>query len=62
MDITTLTQLVGSLGFPIVCCLYYMVSMNRTLKENTNATNKMVELLTRMLHLDSHSEKSGDGD
>ncbi|MCK4997142.1 hypothetical protein KAS08_02465 [Candidatus Pacearchaeota archaeon] len=30
---------VSSVGFPIVMCGYFMVVLNKTLKQNTEATN-----------------------
>lgn len=55
MDYTIISQLIGSLGFPIVCCGYMMTTVNKTLKENTVATNKMVTLIEKMLErTDTH--------
>jgi len=50
MDISALTQLVGSLGFPIVCCAYMMVSMNKTIAANTEATNSLAKLVTKLMN------------
>lgn len=55
MDASTLTQLVGSLGFPIVCCGYMMITNNKTLKENTEAVNSLKETLKLFL-----LQKEGD--
>lgn len=41
MDITTLTQLVGSLGFPIVAC-FYMAKMQE--KQNEQHSKEVSEL------------------
>ena len=49
MELTELVQLVGSLGFPIAACVYMMVINNKTVKENTEATNKMVHLMETIL-------------
>lgn len=35
-------------GFAIVVCLYCLIVNNRTVKENTEAVNKMVTLLDHM--------------
>lgn len=49
-----LTSLVGSLGFPIVACGYMMVKMNKTIEENTKATNNLCNLVTALIgHKDS---------
>ena len=40
MDFGTLSQLIGALGFPIVCCLYLFHSnekLRSTIEENTKA-------------------------
>lgn len=41
MDVTTITQLIGSLGFPIVCCgaLFWVI-----LKEKDAHSNEMEEI------------------
>lgn len=55
MDITVVSQLIGSLGFPIVACGYMMIVNTKTVKENTEATNKMVALMERIMDkLDIH--------
>lgn len=49
MDIATITQLIGSLGFPIVCCGYMMIKMNKTIEENTKVTNKLCSLILQLI-------------
>ena len=49
MDVNVLYQLIGSLGFPIVACGYMMVTMNKTIQANTEATNHMVSLMQSVL-------------
>lgn len=54
-NLNDITNLIGSLGFPIVACGYMMVINTKTVKENTEATNKMVTLMERVLEkLDIH--------
>lgn len=48
MDFTVISQLIGSLGFPIVACGYMMVTMNKSLKDNTEATNKLATLVAKL--------------
>ena len=48
MDFTVISQLIGSLGFPIVACGYMMVTMNKSLKDNTEATNKLAALVAKL--------------
>ena len=59
MDVTVLTQLVGSLGFPIVACFYLFYMHNKSeerhkeeverlaesVDNNTKALNKLIERL-----------------
>lgn len=63
MDIATISQLIGSLGFPVVACIALFWLCNTTLKANTDAINgvtaavkenttttaQLVQLLTRQL-------------
>ena len=60
MDINMLTQLIGSLGFPIVCCAYLFwenhkqrekhaekeEQLTEALNNNTLAIEKMITLLS----------------
>ena len=48
-DVSTLSQLVGNLGFPIVMCGYVMVKLNKTVEKNTEATNNLVLLVTQLV-------------
>lgn len=59
MDITTITQLIGSLGFPIVMCIYMVRFINTTLatvsktiddmKDNIAENTKMIETLIKAI-------------
>ena len=42
-------QFIGSYGFPIVCCAYMMITMNKTLEKNTESTNKLCDLISKLL-------------
>lgn len=33
----SIVQMIGSLGFPIVACIWFMVKFDKTMKENTMA-------------------------
>lgn len=57
MDFNTISQLIGSLGFPIVCCGYMMLKMNKTIEKNTEVTTKLYELMTTIIH--HHNDKDG---
>ena len=49
MELNELLQAISSVGFPIAACIYMMVVNNKTVKENTAATNTMVELMKNVL-------------
>jgi hypothetical protein len=49
MDVTMVTQLIGSLGFPIVCCgalFWYLVKEKDAHKEEMEELRKSVEANT----------------
>lgn len=49
MDVTMVTQLIGSLGFPIVCCgalFWYMMKEKDAHKEEMEELRKSVEANT----------------
>lgn len=53
MDVTTVTQLIGSLGFPIVCCgalFWYLVKEKEAHKEEMEALRKSVEANTTAIN------------
>ena len=59
-DISMLTDLINNVGFPIVVCGYVMVKLNKTVEKNTEATNNLVLLVTRLLdhtHMDNNDSK-----
>ena len=58
-NLNDISNLIGSLGFPIVCCGYMMIVNTRTVKENTAATNKMVAVMERVL---DHLNMNGGSD
>lgn len=43
IDVNSITQIIGSLGFPIVACGYMMVTMNKTLKGVTDAMSELTQ-------------------
>lgn len=53
MDVGTVTQLVGSLGFPIVCCgalFWYLVKEKDAHKEEMTELRKSVEANTTAIN------------
>ena len=43
MDIQSLMQMVSSVGFPIVCCIYLIYTQNRIEEKHAEEMNKMRE-------------------
>lgn len=64
MDAATvelIVNLVGSLGFPIVCCVFMAKYINTTMKEFTSTMNENTKMLTRMCEkLDALGGKSDE--
>lgn len=53
MDVGTVTQLIGSLGFPIVCCaalFWYLVKEKDAHKEEMEELRKSVEANTTAIN------------
>jgi len=53
MDVSTVTQLVGSLGFPIVCCgalFWYLVKEKDAHKKEIEELRKSVEANTTAIN------------
>jgi hypothetical protein len=59
MDVTTISQLIGSLGFPIVACLYMAKLQEKQNEQHSkevaelrksvdNNTNAMIKLCTKL--------------
>ena len=47
--VTMVAQFINELGFPIVACVYMILVNNKTVRENTKATQKMCQLLTNWI-------------
>lgn len=45
MDVATISQMIGSLGFPIVMCIYLVYSNNEQDKSHKETENKLVEVI-----------------
>lgn len=53
MDVTTVTQFIGTLGFPIVCCgalFWYLVKEKDAHKEEMEELRKSVEANTTAIN------------
>ena len=62
MDYGILTDLISSVGFPIVCCVYMMVNNNKTLKQLTEAVNTLTVTVKTLhgveqAHIEDHHEE-----
>lgn len=45
MDVASITQLIGSLGFPIVACIALYVTLNKQSEQHKEEMNKITESL-----------------
>ena len=43
MDVSTISQLIGSLGFPIACCIYLIYSNNKAAVKHETEVEKLRE-------------------
>lgn len=41
MDISAITSLISSVGFPIACCIYLIYSNNKTAEKHADEMEKM---------------------
>lgn len=57
MEISVIQELISSVGFPIVCCVYMMVNNNKTLKQLTEAVNTLTTTV-QTLHGVEHHENN----
>lgn len=49
MDVTTIAELISTYGFPILCCVYMMTTMNKTLQQHTEKTQEMMNTMSTSL-------------
>ncbi|EOQ01054.1 hypothetical protein [Bacillus cereus] len=54
MDAQAIQMLVGSVGFPIFCYIYHMMTMQKTLETNTKIMIRLEK------YMDDNDEKSGE--
>lgn len=48
MDVTMLTQLIGSLGFPIVCCAYLFWENHNQRETHAEKEEKLTEAINKL--------------
>ena len=57
----TISTLVGSIGFPIVCCIFLWKYINETMKSFTETMNENTKMLTRIYEqLDQKGDNKND--
>ena len=49
MELQEILNAISSVGFPIAACIYMMTVNNKTVKDNTEATNKMTAVMEAVL-------------
>lgn len=55
-----IASMIGTIGFPIVCCVFLWKYINTTMKEFTNTMNENTKMLTKIcdrLELEKEIEK-----
>lgn len=60
MEITTILQLAGSYGFPIVMCLMMWTYMKDTLSKFQQAINNNTNVLTELVNKLKRRDDNGD--
>ena len=60
MDFSTASQLVGSLGFPIVCCFYLFYS-NEKLRQTIDKNTEAIRNLGFLIHEHNLTEDNSNG-
>ena len=51
MDIAAITQLIGSLGFPIACCVYLIYSNNKANEAHKEEIDKLRQTVENNTHV-----------
>ena len=51
MDMAAITQLIGSLGFPIACCIYLFYSNNKTNEAHKEEIDKLRQTVENNTHV-----------
>lgn len=48
MEVNDIISLIGSLGFPIVACIFLFKYMTQTMKENTKALDNLSDTIAEL--------------
>lgn len=51
MELNTITQLIGSLGFPMAVCLWFMFAQNKQMNEFRTVIENNTKALTQLMTL-----------
>ncbi len=49
MDVQMITNLISSMGFPIVCCVFLWKYVNTTMKEFTDTMNHNTTMIEKLI-------------
>ena len=58
----TISTLVGSIGFPIVCCIFLWRYINETMKSFTETMNENTKMLTKLCEKFDNVRRENDND
>ena len=58
----TISTLVGSIGFPIVCCIFLWKYINETMKSFTETMNENTKMLTKLCERFDNIRRENDND
>lgn len=58
----TVSTLVGSIGFPIVCCIFLWKYINETMKSFTETMNENTKMLTKLCEKFDNIRRENDND
>lgn len=48
MDINSFLQLIGTLGFPIACCIYLISTLDKSNKQLIQAVNSLTSMIEKI--------------
>lgn len=60
MNIDVIVQFIGSVGFPIACCVYLISSMSKKLEALTEVINNNNLIIQQMIDKDKYNEVKKD--
>lgn len=58
----TVSTLVGSIGFPIVCCIFLWKYINETMKSFTETMNENTKMLTKLCEKFDNVRRENEND